>query len=253
MSYAFNLLAFNEQSGVRIFPPVDAPQKELPEDWEAFLTWYKKERGVDACPLYEIINAESPLLLIVNHEDDAIVCYRLSAERLRMIITGSKYSEMIDPLTGALRKEHTVELIGKALDDYIDLTTPFCLMFIDLDHFKKINDTYGHVVGDHVLNAAASKIRKMLRDEDILIRYGGEEFIAIIRKAPLPVALKVAERIRSNVASIPIETDEYNISVTVSIGITTPERSDSALSLIERSDNALYKAKTNGRNRIEYL
>jgi len=92
-----------------------------------------------------------------------------------------------------------------------------------------------------------------LREHDSLIRYGGEEFLAVLRQATLPVSLKVAERIRHAVQSLPVQVNGHSLEITVSIGITTPETSDTILSIIGRADNAVYKAKQNGRNRIEYL
>lgn len=120
---------------------------------------------------------------------------------------------------------------------------------LDIDYFKKINDTYGHVVGDEVLKILAEVILNNLRKTDYLGRFGGEEFIAILPETDRAIALEVAERLRVAIAQIifPNETDV--IQITVSIGIATYHPSDEEFkSLLERADNALYAAKNQGRN-----
>lgn len=224
----------------------------VPATWDAFLENYRNKVGADACPLFDLVEGESPYLLVVCNEEEKIVCHQLSADRLSAMLTSSIAASLRDPLTGALRKEHTAKEIETVLSEFVRYSTPFCLMFIDLDHFKRVNDIHGHLSGDQVLSEIGQNIKMSLREHDSLIRYGGEEFIAILRQASLPVGLKVAERIRMSIQSSPLYINGKYLELTVSIGITTPELSDTVHSIIERADSAVYKAKQNGRNRIEY-
>ena len=123
---------------------------------------------------------------------------------------------------------------------------------IDVDHFKKVNDTYGHQSGDATLVEVASRVRRVLREYDAVGRYGGEEFIVLLSNTNLEPALKLCDRIRKAIQDQPISTPGGMISVTASIGLAsnhagpvTPE------GIIAVADAALYRAKANGRNRIE--
>ena len=127
----------------------------------------------------------------------------------------------------------------------------------DIDFFKKVNDTYGHAVGDCVLKTVAKTIKKELREEDIASRYGGEEFIFLLPHTKLEEAVVVAERLRNQVEKKKINIEEYNIkdtkeiSVTISIGVSEYNKNDKEpQALYQKADAALYKAKENGRNRV---
>ncbi len=124
------------------------------------------------------------------------------------------------------------------------------LLMVDIDHFKRVNDTYGHTAGDAVLREVASRVARHVRGFDLVARYGGEEFVVVMPDTSLSVASMVAERLRSMVATKPITLDDgKEISVTISIGITTSlETGDSASALLQRADKALYSAKAHGRN-----
>jgi len=128
---------------------------------------------------------------------------------------------------------------------------PLSVMMIDLDHFKFINDTCGHSVGDKVLKAVADCIFAEIRDTDMLCRYGGEEFTVILSNTDLYGAMLLAERIRRSISAIEIliGPNEYT-RVTISAGIATLEQGDDADSLVDRADQAMYCAKTDGRNRV---
>ena len=127
----------------------------------------------------------------------------------------------------------------------------------DIDFFKKVNDNYGHAVGDCVLKTIAKTIKKELREEDIASRYGGEEFIFLLPHTKLDEALVVAERLRKKVEKKKINVEEYNIkdvkeiSVTISIGVSEYNKNDKTPeALYKNADSALYKAKEGGRNRV---
>lgn len=245
-------LTFDKKTGQRISPKNSDENNSLPFSWDEFISLYQLKQGIEACPLCDILYGEQPHMIIVCPEEDTIVCHRIPTSRLNNILELSNTASLYDPLTGAFRKEYTHSEIEKILGNFVQYATPFCIIFIDLDHFKHVNDTYGHLIGDQVLSEVSQRIKNTLREDDSLIRYGGEEFLAILQHASLPIGLKVAERIITAVNALPISVNGKKLNMTVSIGITTPERSDTVLSLIERADTALYKAKERGRNRIEY-
>lgn len=126
------------------------------------------------------------------------------------------------------------------------------LLFLDIDHFKSINDQYGHAAGDLCLTIVAQRISAELRSADSLGRWGGEEFIALLPGASMDNARRTSERIRSHVAEQPVQVGEVAISITISIGIAVFDPvHDDATALARRADMALYRAKANGRNRVE--
>ena len=122
---------------------------------------------------------------------------------------------------------------------------------MDLDHFKKINDTYGHPAGDATLQLFVENCRQVLRQTDIFGRTGGEEFSAILPETRAPAAFQVAERLCARVAGTPIPVEAGAIRFTVSVGLTELQPADDSLrSMIRRADQALYAAKGGGRNRV---
>lgn len=128
----------------------------------------------------------------------------------------------------------------------------FSLIMLDLDHFKKVNDRYGHLTGDDVLEKVAALIRGNLRNTDVAGRYGGEEFIIILTRTDLTGAQVVAQRIRRMIETAEMKDSAGNVfSITVSQGLAGWDPGEDAHSLIYRADEALYKAKENGRNRVE--
>jgi len=127
---------------------------------------------------------------------------------------------------------------------------PLALALLDLDHFKQINDTYGHGVGDDALAAFGTTVRAVLRASDFVGRHGGEEFVVLLPETERAQALTVAEKVRSAVATITIP--DVDRPITVSIGVAVfPDDATEAATLLRQADRALYLAKANGRNRIE--
>jgi diguanylate cyclase (GGDEF)-like protein len=125
----------------------------------------------------------------------------------------------------------------------------FCCMMLDLDHFKKINDTYGHPVGDQVLKEFAKRCKTSVREVDLVGRYGGEELVILLPETDRRTAMRVAERLRASVAATPIKVSESEIAVTVSIGVAEKDENTLQLdTLIARADQAMYIAKHKGRN-----
>ena len=128
--------------------------------------------------------------------------------------------------------------------------TPLCAMMIDIDFFKKVNDTYGHASGDEVLRTAASVIKAQLRESDIPARYGGEEFAVLLPYTHIEEAVIVGERLRKAVEETPIFVDKKNINVTISMGLAEFGQEENGEELFKRADSALYEAKESARNRV---
>ncbi len=124
------------------------------------------------------------------------------------------------------------------------------MLVIDIDHFKQVNDTYGHRFGDDVLRAVAHAVGDTIRRSDVLYRYGGEEFVVLASHTTLTGARQLAERIRGNVAGI-ATVGGRELRVTVSVGAAQLRAGESAEALFVRADQALYRAKESGRNRVE--
>jgi len=158
-----------------------------------------------------------------------------------------------DPLTGLNNRRYFMMSASEHLRLANRNGHPLCILMVDLDHFKRINDTFGHGTGDQVIRLAADVLRHELRASDILARFGGEEFIACLPETGLEAAGVAAERIRSNLEGSSLAAAQGEgavLRVTASLGIATRAGSESLEELIERADQALYEAKHGGRNRV---
>lgn len=157
-----------------------------------------------------------------------------------------------DRLTGAYNRHFLDERLKSEWSHATRHDARLSVLFVDADHFKKVNDTYGHAGGDAVLKALSATLGKAIRGEDVVARYGGEEFVILVRGAGPDAVAQVAERVRAEVASKPIAHEGKEIAVTVSIGTATHEagKFESADALVAAADAALYKAKESGRNRV---
>ena len=162
-----------------------------------------------------------------------------------------KLKASVDGLTRLWNRSAIMELVGAELTR-ARRGVPVCLAMMDVDHFKKVNDTYGHPAGDAVLVEVAARIRHALREYDSVGRYGGEEFIAVMSNASLITCMKLCQRIRVSIEKDAIATPVGPVNVTISIGLV---QSDSKVAdpqgLIAAADAALYRAKNKGRNRVE--
>jgi diguanylate cyclase (GGDEF)-like protein len=156
-----------------------------------------------------------------------------------------------DPLTGVLNRRAILARLRVACADARQARHPLAVLFLDLDHFKRINDSYGHTAGDSALAFVASAMQAELREMDWLGRYGGEEFLIVLPDASELLARNIAERIRIRAASLRIHQGEVELRLTVSIGLALlDETTPTVESLIEHADSALYRAKAQGRNRV---
>lgn len=168
-----------------------------------------------------------------------------------------------DHLTGANNRRAITGTLDSALAYANRTGTPLAICMLDIDHFKRINDRYGHMVGDQVLKAFVERVEGQLRSADVirgqeqeqqeeepLGRFGGEEFLVVLPGSDLDGARQAAERIRAAVAETPFPTEKGDVSLTVSIGVTDCRPEDEPDDLLRRSDEALYKSKEGGRNRV---
>lgn len=157
--------------------------------------------------------------------------------------------------TDVLTRVHNRAYFDTALDAAMKTSSmtggDLALLAFDIDHFKKVNDTYGHAAGDQVLRVFARQIQRGLKDGDLVARYGGEEFMALLSGVTQEQALKIAERLRAKVQSRPARPDMP--AITVSIGVTMHTASDTAEAFKARADRALYQAKANGRNGVAHV
>ena len=160
-------------------------------------------------------------------------------------------SSVRDALTGCFNRTHAMEVIDAELRRASRSLMPLSLLMFDLDHFKNINDTHGHLCGDAVLSAVGARMRTVLRGSDLKCRYGGEEFLVLLPDTPIAGAQIVAENLRREIESSPVRFNNKTVRVTASFGVTevTPGEFD-ALAVMARADGALYVAKQQGRNCI---
>jgi diguanylate cyclase (GGDEF)-like protein len=158
---------------------------------------------------------------------------------------------MRDSLTGLYNRRYLNDMLERELARARRETYPLSLMMIDLDHFKKVNDTYGHQAGDEVLKYFSGMLNERARAEDILCRYGGEEFLLLLPKMPLEVARERAEQWRSDFQALTVAVGEHRIQTTLSVGIAAyPDHGTTPDQLTQNADLALYIAKKDGRNRV---
>ena len=197
---------------------------------------------------------------LVAQRDNALLVQELQGYRLALetenAALGSSLREAAlaadrDPLTGHFNRRHIhgfaqplAELVRNGQEDVT-------LCMIDVDHFKQVNDRYGHPVGDAVLRAVGALLAGRLRDGDCLARIGGEEFMAVLRNCDVNRGRRVAESLRHNVAISKIGTDAGEVPVTVSLGVAQWAADEGFDELVERADRALYDAKHSGRDRVE--
>lgn len=172
--------------------------------------------------------------------------------RRTILIAGSRLRKQAtqDPLTGLANRSHFEALAAHALARSQRDGAPVTLLLCDADLFKRINDQYGHAVGDAVLVAIANVLAANLRDGDVLARWGGEEFLALMPYCPLEAACATAERIRAAIAQAPLDVGQAPIALTMSFGVTQVRSTEDLHTAIARADKALYQSKNAGRNQV---
>jgi diguanylate cyclase (GGDEF)-like protein len=161
---------------------------------------------------------------------------------------------LLDPLTGIYNRRAYDKHIKEELQRYHRYDHQFSLLLFDVDHFKHINDTYGHAIGDLCLKEIINRIRTILRESDFLARVGGEEFVVILPATGEAQAVDVAEKVRKAVEKTEFIHDQDTLPITISVGVTAVQSTDHAPNtLFSRVDKAMYEAKNSGRNRVVQL
>lgn len=199
----------------------------------------------DHCPERRFNPAEEQLLSLFAHQAAIAMQNAHLFARVHHLAT-------IDPLTGLYNRRRFFELAAPAVTYARDTCAPLSIMMLDIDHFKRVNDTYGHLAGDEVLRHVATVCKANLREADISARYGGEELIILLQQTDPITAQQIAERIRTTIAQTSVGLHEEAIAVTVSLGIATWNGTNelNLEGLINQADQALYQAKASGRNRV---
>jgi len=206
---------------------------------EVFLMWLYFSLILGRCLLVSVAANETRM--------------RLTQSRRQLADTLEQVQRLAsrDELTRALNRRSLIAALERERSRAERSGTPFCIAMIDLDHFKRVNDSYGHAAGDAVLRAFSAVVHETMRNTDIFGRYGGEEFLLILVGATPQAALEAAERVRVAVAAHDWRAMSPDFPVTMSAGIAGFRKGETVEQLLERADQALYQAKHAGRNRTQ--
>ncbi|HXK20064.1 MAG TPA: GGDEF domain-containing protein [Polyangiaceae bacterium] len=189
---------------------------------------------------------------VIQFGPTAVFRYTLSDESQESLLRQLYDASVTDALTGAHNREHFDTQLRAELSYARRHNTDVSLVIFDADHFKKVNDTYGHQVGDNVLMQIANVVRGTVRSEDVFARYGGEEFALVLRGIDIEGCGAVADRLRERIAAVKIQTERGTLSITVSAGCASLSTTDDKTpeGMIAVADRRLYGAKHAGRNRV---
>jgi diguanylate cyclase (GGDEF)-like protein len=171
------------------------------------------------------------------------------AAQLRTALHKVELDAATDALTGHWNRRGLDDVLKQQLERRAFSGKPFSILMLDIDFFKKINDEFGHMVGDDVLRAFAQRLREFLRADDFCARFGGEEFVVVLPDTSLATAMEIGERIRKGVAQLPL-LSKPRVQATVSIGVAAMEQELSIMELFAAADAAVYLAKNEGRNQV---
>ena len=210
--------------------------RAAPADYQALVAFLVKIAALDVS-----LASDTYHLAKVQVLEGSLQALRRSGKELR-------HKVQTDALTGAASHAKALATLKHALQLAQRSDRPLCIAMVDLDLFKKVNDTHGHLVGDEVLRDVTARMRASLRDFDTIGRYGGEEFLIILEDAPLATARSILERVRRHVEESPINVKDVKLSITLSLGLAAAHEEDDVESLLKRADAALYEAKAAGRN-----
>jgi diguanylate cyclase (GGDEF)-like protein len=199
--------------------------------------------------ILRISHLDMSLAILAYHEAQKKALIEQVDHRLEQVKT-LKHQQQYDTLTQVLQRDSILEILENRLQQRRKSDDGFCIIMADIDHFKQVNDKFGHLCGDVVLYEIAQCLRDSIRHEDYVGRYGGEEFLLILNNN-METTTNISKRIIYEVANTILEADHNKIQVTISLGLTHVLASDDAHSIVARADEALYRAKQNGRNRFE--
>lgn len=208
---------------------------------------------------YRILNADGQLRWLSDkcyinqqHDGDRVIIVGIAED-----ITEKKQLEgelqrlaTTDVLTQSSNRRHFFECAQQAFDNAREAGTPLAFLLLDIDDFKRINDSYGHLAGDKVLKIVADQLRKRLRARDFIARFGGEEFVLLLPQTSPAAAAQVAEALRAAIEACPFHFKGERVVITTSIGLSTFRSGERGDQVLKRADAALYRAKDQGRNRV---
>jgi diguanylate cyclase (GGDEF)-like protein len=157
---------------------------------------------------------------------------------------------LTDGLSGMQNRRYFDDALREYIDEFRRIQKPIGLMILDLDHFKEVNDTHGHDVGDDVLRAVAGCLKDMTRYHDVVARLGGEEFAVVAPNMDNDHLMKLAERIRKSIAAMAVMSGNVRLKITTSVGLAVWDGKETAEDFFRRADRMLYQAKSSGRNRV---
>jgi diguanylate cyclase (GGDEF)-like protein len=248
----YSIVLMNRSASER-FPKTEGRCYEVTHNidrpcWEVF--------GEDSCPVKRLQRSEAPYAFHEHRgtEDTHVIAAGKLEEDLYIefyidsyitdMIREFKFLAETDPLTGVYNRRKIEEVLRSEMERSLRYGSPLSLIFLDLDNFKRINDTYGHRRGDEILKAVARTVMEAVRRTDWVGRYGGEEFLVLLPQTTREGARRVGERIRRAVKDL-------RLGVTVSLGVTSFRPHDTLDTILERVDRAVYRAKKKGGDRIE--
>ena len=177
----------------------------------------------------------------------------IEAETNRNTLEAHRQKALHDPLTELPNREAYNERAAAEVQRWQRYGRPLTIAIFDIDHFKQVNDTYGHQAGDRVIKVIGRSIAKRLREVDFFCRYGGEEFVALMPETGSAIALEVLEKVREAIANTAFNYKDQSMSITLSVGVTEFKADDVLETAFERADQALYAAKSSGRNRCKLI
>lgn len=196
-----------------------------------------------------VLDAASRIMLANQQLQAELAAARVEITEHRQKVKELAAEARTDPLTGLANRRAFGEDLGRRIEQWRRHKVPLSMVMVDIDHFKSINDRYTHAGGDTALQHMGDLLRGALREMDVPVRYGGEEFAVILPGTKLPEALQVAERLRATIASRGFLFEGQTIAMTASLGVATAVADDNSTTIVERADAALYAAKQAGRNR----
>ncbi|MBU2179673.1 MAG: diguanylate cyclase [Gammaproteobacteria bacterium] len=249
-------------SGLRKFHPdvilldVNMPQCTGPElaqlirlqdEWLGVPIIYLSSETDSERQLEVLIKAGDDFLTKPISDNALIVAIYARAKRARQL------SEVMtkDSLTGLLQHAHIKERLASELVRSLRHQQPVSVVMLDIDHFKKVNDNYGHLTGDQVITSLANLLKQQLRKTDMIGRYGGEEFLLVLPECQIEKAMQIVQKLRESFATLPFNFDGKPFHCTFSAGIASGLGAEFADQVIEQADQALYQAKTAGRNQVK--